>query len=120
MSAHNKSLRPAIASVLIATLAAWVPIEAQAQSCPPGYYYASDGYCYPGPPPSYAPPTYDAAPPVSTPPVVTDGLMIGLGMLLGGVLLSGHGGHRGRPEARRPQPWRAPQYRGRSYGHGRR
>jgi len=51
-----------MARVLAATLGAGVPLAVQAQSCPPGYYYASDGNCYPGPPPSYPPPPYDTAP----------------------------------------------------------
>ena len=85
--------------------------QAQAQACPPGYYYASDGLCYPGTPPNYPPPIYDPAPPVSPPPVVADGMMIGLGLLLGAALLGGDGdGHRA-PEMHRPAPRRGPPER---------
>ena len=88
------------------------PFLAQAQVCPPGYYYASDGLCYQGPPPTYAPPVYDPAPPVSPPPVVTDGLMIGLGLLLGAAILSGdHRGERRAPEFHGPAPRREPPMR---------
>lgn len=79
------------------------PPTALAQVCPPGYYYASDGNCYSGVPPSYPPPVYDPAPPVSAPPVVADGLMIGLGLLLGAAIFSDRDEHR---EVRRGPPRR--------------
>ena len=103
---HVRILKRAAACLLCGTLAAGWPLEVLAQTCPPGYYYASDGNCYQGPPPSYPPPAYETVPPVSPPPAVTDGLMIGLGLLLGGLLVGGHPEHRGRPEAHRPPPRR--------------
>ena len=106
MSGRGVMFRRRMACVVVGTLVVAAPLAARAQSCSPGYYYASDGYCYPGPPPSYPPPAYDAAPPVAAPPVVMDGLLIGLGMVLGGALLSDHGGPRGRPEEHRPPPRR--------------
>lgn len=120
MTFRSGILRRGMACVLAGTLAAAVPIAAQAQSCAAGYYYASDGYCYPGPPPNYPPPAYDTAPPVSTPPVVTDGLLIGLGLLIGAAIESDHGDHRGRPEEHRPPPRRGqPEPHG-PYEHDRR
>lgn len=106
MTIHSEFLRRGVACVLAGTLASAVPIATQAQSCAAGYYYASDGYCYPGSPPNYPPPSYDTAPPVSAPPVVTDGLMIGLGLLIGAAIVSDHGDHRGRSEEHRPPPRR--------------
>ncbi len=85
-------------SVLALALSTWTgvePADAQTPVCPPGYYYASDGLCYPGPPPVYAPPPYVVAPPVYAPPPVFDGFAIGLGL---GALIGGHeehGGERG-------------------------
>ena len=108
MSIRTEAMSRGMACVLVATLAAGVPLAAQAQSCPPGYYYASDGNCYPGPPPTYAPPPYDAAPPVVPPAAVMDGLLIGLGLLVGGAIASDHGGHRGPPEQHRPPERRGP------------
>jgi len=75
-----------------------VPYSASAQappSCPPGDYYASDGYCYPLQPPAYAnpPPVYDVAPPVYQPPPVVDGLAIGVGLGLLFGALANQGGH---------------------------
>lgn len=102
------------ACLLIATITAGMPIAAWAQTCPPGYYYASDGNCYPGPPPTYAPPAYDVAPPVVPPPVVTDGFLLGLGILLGGLAASG-----GDHEYRGNEDYHPPQRRGPPEGHGR-
>lgn len=96
-----------------APLAAARPSFAQTlPTCPPGYYYASDGYCYPLRPPVYAypPPVYDPAPPVYRPPTVVDGVAIGVGLgLLFGALAAGHSDHgdRGRPPPR-SAPRRAP------------
>jgi hypothetical protein len=72
-----------------------------APTCPPGYYCASDGYCYPTqPPPVYAapPPVYEMSPPVYQPAPVVDGLAIGVGvgLLFGALAGGGHGGDRGR------------------------
>lgn len=110
MSASNTTLRRVTAYALAGALAGMAPLWAHAQSCPPGYYYASDGNCYPGPAPSYAPPVYDAAPPVSTPPIVMDGVMIGLGLLAGAAIFGGHDEHRA--PVRRPPPRRGPPERG--------
>ena len=61
------------------------PAGAQvAPGCPEAYYLATDGRCYPGSPPVYAPPVYEVAPPVYQPPVVLDGFGIGLGIGIGG------------------------------------
>jgi hypothetical protein len=70
---------------------------AQTPVCPAGYYYASDGQCYPGGPPAYPPPVYADSPPVYQPPVVVDGLVLGLGL---GALIGGldHGGGHGGGE----------------------
>ncbi|MHB8623509.1 MAG: hypothetical protein ACYC9J_14280 [Sulfuricaulis sp.] len=106
MMFRSKILRQGMAGVVAGALATALPLAAQAQSCAAGYYYASDGNCYPGSPPNYLPPTYDTAPPVSTPPVVTDGLLIGLGLLIGAAIESDHGDHHGRPEEHRPSPRR--------------
>ena len=104
MGFRSEMLRRGLACILVGALAAGVQLVVRAQSCPPGYYYASDGNCYPGPPPNYPPPAYDQAPPVSAPPVVMDGLLIGLGVLLGGIIASDHQDHHGRPEAYRAPP----------------
>lgn len=110
MSVCTESLTRGIASVLVATLTAGAPLPAQAQTCPPGYYYASDGNCYPGPPPSYPPPPYDTAPPVEPPPPVLDGLLIGLGLLVvGAIIASDHDDHRGRPVPHRPPQRHGPR-----------
>ncbi|MGH7036394.1 MAG: hypothetical protein ACREFL_21920 [Stellaceae bacterium] len=92
----------------LAVRAAWAQT---APACPPGYYYASDGYCYPGQQPptyAYAPPVYDATPPVYQPPPVIDGVAIGvgLGLLFGALASSGdHDRDRGHaPPPRRPPP----------------
>ena len=105
MSARSL-LRSATALALSGALGA-APALAQVPVCPTGYYYASDGNCYPVTPPSYPPPVYDPAPPVTPPPVVEDGLMIGLGLLLGAAIVGGHDGHRA-PEVHRPPPRRGP------------
>jgi hypothetical protein len=100
----------ATAYVLMGTIAVGAPVAAWAQSCPPGYYYASDGNCYPGPPPTYAPPAYDAAPPVAPPPVVTDGFLLGLGILIGGLAASSHDHeYQGREQYRPPERRGPPQ-----------
>ena len=111
MGIHSEIVRRGMTCVLIGVLAAGVPHAVQAQSCPRGYYFASDGNCYPGPPPNYPPPAYDPAPPVAAPPVVMDGLLIGLGLLIGGIIASDHDGHRGSPEAHRPPPPHTPPQR---------
>jgi hypothetical protein len=88
---------------------------AWAQSCPPGYYYASDGNCYPGPPPAYSPPVYDYTPPVYQPPPVYDGFALGIGLgALVGILGRDHRGddRRGDQDNR----GRAPDRRGRPSG----
>jgi len=79
--------------VLALIVGATAPAGAQAYpACPYGYYFASDGRCYPGQPPPqpypypssfpypgpvygypYPPPVYDYAPPVYPPPVVYGG-----------------------------------------------
>lgn len=77
------------------------PVDAQTPVCPPGYYYASDGQCYPGSEPYYGPPAYEFAPPVYQPPVVFDGFSLGLGF---GDRFGrddrGRGGNRGRANDR--------------------
>lgn len=90
--------------VIALALGAWsFAGSALAQGCPPGYYYASDGRCYPGAPPVYPPPVYDYAPPVYQPPPVFDGFVLGIGLgallgVLGSELGGDHhgGGDRGR------------------------
>jgi hypothetical protein len=68
-------------------------------ACPYGYYYATNGYCYPlQQQPAYAyypPPVYEYAPPVYQPPVVYDGYGIGVGF---GRLFGGPEGARGRDD----------------------
>ena len=121
MTTRIEVFRRSITYALLGVLGAGIPLAVEAQSCPLGYYYASDGNCYPGPPPNYPPPVYDTAPPVSAPPVVMDGLLIGLGVLVGGIIASDHGDHfRGRPEAHRPPPRRAPPEPRGPYEHERR
>lgn len=89
----------ALVSVVIAPISATWPIvdlvsaQPPGYACPYGYYYATDGYCYPAsqPAPAYSPPpVYEYAPPVYQPPAVYDGFGIGLGL---GFLF---GGERGR------------------------
>lgn len=75
---------PSVIALALAFGAGAPPAHAQAPACPPGYYFASDGRCYPGgppvyAPPIYAPPAYVVAPPVYPPPVVFDGFGIGFG-----------------------------------------
>jgi hypothetical protein len=85
---------PGIVALALGTWAGAAPVAAQTPICPPGYYYASDGRCYPGGPPAYPPPVYEVAPPVYQPPVVFDGLVLGLGL---GALIGGEGrGGEGR------------------------
>jgi len=85
---------PSVIALALGTFAGAAPADAQAPACPPGYYYASDGRCYPGAPPAYPPPVYEVAPPVYQPPVVLDGLILGIGL---GALIGGErgGGERG-------------------------
>jgi hypothetical protein len=86
---------PSVIALALGTWAGAVPANAQAPVCPAGYYFASDGRCYPGGPPAYPPPVYEVAPPVYQPPVVLDGLAIGIGL---GALFGGgerYGGDRG-------------------------
>lgn len=87
-----------VSSLIIAlSLGIWAgatPAAAQTPPCPPGYYYASDGRCYPGAPPAYPPPpypvypapVYEVAPPVYAPYPVYDGFYpgIGVGVVIGG------------------------------------
>src|SRR5277367_5786342 len=84
---------PMIIALAIGTWAGATPTAAQTPVCPAGYYYASDGQCYPGAPPAYAPPVYEVAPPVYAPPAVFDGFALGLG--LGAVIGGLDGGGRG-------------------------
>jgi hypothetical protein len=95
---RNFSLPSAVA-LAVAALAFAGP--AAAQSCPPDYYFASDGRCYPSGPPPAPPPVY-YAPPVRQPPPVYDGFALGIGLgALVGVLGSHHGGggdHRGHDD----------------------
>jgi hypothetical protein len=116
MSARTVIWLRGMACALLGALAALAPLEALAQSCASGYYYANDGYCYPVPPPTYAPPAYDAAPPVTPPPAVMDGLMIGLGILIGGVIMSNNDDHHGHPEEHHAPPPPPPSHE-RDYGH---
>lgn len=82
---------PCIIALALGIGAGAAPANAQAPVCPPGYYYASDGQCYPAAQPLYPPPVYDLAPPVYQPPLVVGGLGIGIGL---GVPL-GRWGHHG-------------------------
>ncbi|MGO8920619.1 MAG: hypothetical protein ACLQJR_32400 [Stellaceae bacterium] len=77
---------------LAVVIAGASPADAQAPVCPAGYYYASDGQCYPGAPPAYPPPVYEVAPPVYAPPLVVGGFGIGLGL---GAIIGGRGGRGG-------------------------
>lgn len=79
-----------VAFALVTGGAAW-PAKAQAPVCPAGYYYASDGQCYPDAAPAYPPPVYEVAPPVYAPPLIVSGLGIGIGLGIGG---GGRGGGR--------------------------
>ncbi len=117
---RTEIFRRGMACALAATLGATAPVAALAQTCPPGYYYASDGNCYRGPPPDYPPPAYDTAPPASAPPVVTDGLLIGLGLLLGVAISGDHDDHHAPPERHRPPPKHAPPKPYGPYDHERR
>ena len=74
-----------------------VPAAAQVPpGCPPGYYLAQDGQCYPGTPPVYPAPLYDVGPPIVAPPVILDFFDPGIGY--GGHDFGGHGGPaRGAP-----------------------
>ena len=85
-----------VIALALGTCAGVGPARAQTPVCPAGYYYASDGRCYPGAPPVYPPPVYEVAPPIYQPPVIFDGLAIGIGLgaLLGGGERGG-GGHGG-------------------------
>lgn len=82
-----------VALALVTGGGAW-PAKAQAPVCPVGYYYASDGQCYPDAAPAYPPPVYEVAPPVYAPPLIVGGLGIGIGLGIGGGGRGG-GGRRG-------------------------
>jgi len=71
------------------------PADAQVPVCPYGYYLASDGLCYPGPPPYYPALVYSVAPPVYQPPLIFDGIDIGIGFGFGGRGGGRGGGERG-------------------------
>jgi hypothetical protein len=123
MRSYAKNLRAAIsfaaALPLIAAPASMRPAVAQtAPGYQPGYYIASDGYCYPQPQPTYAypPPVYDPAPPVYQPAPDIAGVAIGVGLgLLVGALAANHGGHS---DNRRPvQNNHRPDDRGGDRGH---
>jgi len=70
---------PSVIALTLGTWAGVAPADAQVSVCPPGYYLASDGQCYPGAPPVYYPPDYDVAPPIYQPPVIFDGFIPGIG-----------------------------------------
>ena len=90
----------ALAATAAVGLAA-IPAHAQMPpGCPPNYYLATDGNCYPGPPPVYPQPVYQVAPPVDQPPLVFDGLVLGIG--LGIAALASHGHGHGGPPVRHP------------------
>jgi hypothetical protein len=84
---------PSVIALALGTWAAIAPVHAQTPVCPAGYYYASDGQCYPGGPPAYPAPVYEVAPPVYQPPFVFDGFAVGLG--LGALIGGGERGGRG-------------------------
>jgi hypothetical protein len=110
---YSKRIISLLLSAAMVTVGAAGAKPAAAQSapnCQPGYYYASDGYCYPNQQ-SYAapPPVYETAPPAYQPPAVFDGLAIGLGLgALFGALASSddHGGgdRRGGGDHHRAPP----------------
>jgi len=85
---------PCVIALALGTWAGAPPADAQTPVCPPGYFFASDGQCYPGAPPIYPPPVYEVAPPVYQPPVIFDGFGIGIG--LGGRIGGGERGGGGR------------------------
>ena len=87
----KKIFLPFAVALALGTWSGAVPARAQVPACPAGYYYASDGQCYPGAPPVYAPPVYEVAPPIYQPPVVFDGFSLGIG--LGGVFGGGDRGY---------------------------
>jgi len=83
---------PSVIALALGTWAGAAPADAQTPPvCPPGYYLAGDGQCYPGGPPVYSPPVYEVAPPIYQPPFVFDGYGpgIGIGVGIGG---RGYGG----------------------------
>jgi hypothetical protein len=95
---------PSVIALALGTWAGVAPADAQVSVCPPGYYLASDGQCYPGAPPVYYPPVYDVAPPIYEPPVVIDGFFPGIGVGIGGGRRGGGyrgGGGRGGGHGRR-------------------
>jgi|SRR5579875_3876511 len=88
------------AALIVAPQAAQVAFAQTAPSCQPGYYQASDGYCYPQPQPVYAapPPVYDTAPPAYSAAPDIAGVAIGVGLgLLVGALSNDHGGDHRAP-----------------------
>jgi len=94
----RKIFLPGAIALALGTWMGAAPADAQVPpGCPPGYYYASDGQCYPGAPPVYPPPDYDVAPPVFLPPVVIDGFVPGIGFGRGN-----WGGHGGGPRGGGP------------------
>ena len=85
---------PRIIALAIGTLVGAATADAQTPVCPPGYFYASDGQCYPSASqPVYPLPVYAVAPPVYQPPVVFDGFSLGIGF--GGRIGSERGGRAG-------------------------
>ncbi len=99
----RRVLLPSAIALAFALCVGAVPAGAQAPPmCPPGYYLATDGLCYPARP-IYAPPVYEAAP-VYQPPIIFDGFSVGIGIGIGGGGYYGgyHGGRdRGRDRERR-------------------
>ena len=101
---------------LLALVAGLSPSVANAQVCPFGYYYASDGRCYPGPPPPYPPPVYVYTPPVVAPPPIFDGFLMGAG--LGALFGSWGDGYRGYAPRGYPMRGHPGNGRGHPGGHG--
>jgi hypothetical protein len=94
-------------ALVLGALAGAAPLDAQ-PVCPVGYYYASDGRCYPGAAPVYPAPAYVVAPPVYQPPAIIDGFALGIGLsaLIGGFDHDHEGERhdRGHDDARRRAP----------------
>lgn len=87
---------PGVIALALGTWVGAAPADAQVPpGCPPGYYNASDGQCYPVGQPVYAPPVYEVAPPVYQPPFVYDGYGPGIGIGIG-LGFGGRGGGEGR------------------------
>lgn len=79
-----------VIALALATGAGAAPAGAQALVCPAGYYYASDGQCYPGVPPTYPPPVMRLRRRSNQPPVVIDGIGFGGGYRDAAMELRGH------------------------------